>query len=389
MMKKILVLIAILAQMAAVRSPAAEEHPRWMLELEPPRRHWRLVPLCATAQTGAEKLLESLKALKDGRVELDAADAWFAIKLPKLCTPALLTFWPIGKGEGRAGTGTGWRYEVELSADSTNGQNGTWQKIGESAKRSVLNQFLRKVECKAAFGEKWVRVRFERLESQPKIRLRVSNIALYSLNPGGRNDYWICTGASIQEQSVRNEVFKRLVREKFGYDPVIFNTAVGGWTTKSLRKNLLYILKAHPYACYVTIHIGGNDISSQVPYPGYAKPDVIRENLEAICEMVWASGKIPIVARLSYRAYPRVPPEENGSLPYVLNICDPVIRKWCPAFYDEQKGRGVVDAYGWFKKHVDELTPDGIHVNNKGRFSWNRLWAEQAGAIVYRCRKKH
>lgn len=144
------------------------------------------------------------------------------------------------------------------------------------------------------------------------------------------------------------------------------------------------ILAAHPHARYVTIHIGGNNVSQKRPWPGGA--DAIRDDLVAILEMVRTAGKVPVLARLSFRAYQGdrpVPPEQNGSGPYVTALYDPLIRQYCPAFWDEKAGRGAVDAYTWFREHPDELSGDGIHVNAKGAESWNRLWAEGAGPVVY------
>ena len=79
-----------------------------------------------------------------------------------------------------------------------------------------------------------------------------------------------------------------------------------------------------------------------------------------------------------------VPPEENGSLPYNINVHDPMIAELCPLFYDAQAGRGRVDPYNWLKSHPEQLSPDGVHLTPVGRREWTRLWAEQAGSVVYR-----
>lgn len=38
---------------------------------------------------------------------------------------------------------------------------------------------------------------------------------------------------------------------------------------------------------------------------------------------------------------------------------------------------------GYFRAHQDELVPDGVHVTKTGEESWNRLWAEYAGKVIY------
>ncbi len=342
----------------------------------PPRRSWRLVPLAAASsqRPPAPDLAAYFRRGVDARVDAPAGQpVWLALRLPAGPEAALLTFEPLG-GKGRL--------TVQASDDSTDGRDGAWQPLAE--REAVPNDgVLQKCEFPPRGRPRWVRLTLAPTEDPPK-PLALRDLGLYTLDPGGANDYWVSTGASIQRQSVRHTAFKALVRARFGYDPVLFNTAVGGWTTADLRRELPRILADHPHARYVTIHIGGNNVSQRRPWPGGA--DAMRDDLVAILGMVRDAGKVPIVARLSYRAYrgeKPVPPEENGSGPYLTAIHDPLIRQYCPAFYDEAAARGVVDPYTWFRDHPDELAGDGIHVNPKGEASWNRLWAEQAGPVVY------
>ncbi len=334
-----------------------------------PVRDWRLVPLAVTSDPDSG-LLEALQAQRDGHIEARAKAVRIAVRLPPVESGVLFTFDPSAPS---------WRYRAEVSEDSTDSADGTWVECAAGEHVRQRGYRLWKVELPAAPNERWLRVAISADEP-----LAVGSIGLYSLDPGGRNDYWVVLGASIQAQTIRNDVFKQMVAEQYGYDPVIFNTAVGGWQTKDVREALPRILDEHPHARFAVIHIGGNNVSLNRPYPGGATE--IREDLVAILQAIAAAGKVPILSRLSYRAYkwdPLVPPEENGSGPYVTAIYDPLIREYCPLFFDEDAGRGVVDAYGWFRSHPQELADDGIHVNEAGETSWNRLWAEHAGKVVY------
>lgn len=269
---------------------------------------------------------------------------------------------------------------LERSTNSSTGNDGDWKQEAVVLPKAKLDKFV--FDSPAST---WWRVRWAFRRSVEPSAFKVTDIGLYRLDIPGRKDYWLTIGASIQAQSIRNSVFKAMVRERYpGYDPVMFNLAVGGWRSDHLLKALPGFLKAHPYASYVCIHIGGNNVSQKRPYPGGAEE--LKADLVAILEMIKASGKIPILSRLSYRAYKGdkpVPPEENGSGPYVTNIYDPLIKQYCQDFFDAESGKGIVDAYGWFKEHPEELSADGIHVNPKGAESWNRLWAEKAGSVIY------
>lgn len=334
-----------------------------------PVRDWRLAPLSAASRPQSD-LPDALRAKRDGRIDLPAKDVNIAVQLPPTESETMLTFEPSAPT---------WRCRAETSDDSTDGADGTWVQL--AAGEHVREQGCRlwKVELPAGPTSRWLRVTLSADEP-----FAVANIGLYSLDPQRPNDYWVVLGASIQAQSIRNEVFKQLVAERYGYDPVIFNTGVGGWQTQDVRDALPRILAEHPHARFVAVHIGGNNVSLNRPYPGGA--DAISDDLVAILDAIEAAGKVPILSRLSYRAYGGdnpVPPEEHGSGPYVTAIFDPLIRERCPLFFDFEAGRGIVDAYGWFKAHPEELAEDGVHVNEAGQMSWNRLWADRAGEVIY------
>jgi lysophospholipase L1-like esterase len=217
---------------------------------------------------------------------------------------------------------------------------------------------------------------------------RLVRLRIFKLDKRGNNDYWLFLGASLTTAGCKPDDFHDIIGKNHpGYDPYIANEAVSGWACRHLLKALPGFLKKHRHARYVTIHMGGNNVSSSRPYPGAAKK--IAAELEQILRMIIKAGKIPILSRLSYRAYkakktkPAVPPESNGSGPYVVNIYDPLIREYCAPFYDKKNKRGHVDFYNYYKKNADQIGGDGIHLRPVGYKNMNRLWAEIAGGIVY------
>lgn len=330
-----------------------------------PVKDWRARPTALSASSGQEGLKPLLGGKDTTWSPSISRSEWIEFQLPEgkafllsfTCTPGKTAVYAVLESR----QDSGWQ-----TADVLRPQ------------KERLNKF-RLDESK---GNLW-RVRFTFRGKAEPTSYKVSDIALHSLNVPGRKDYWLMVGASIEAMCIRHKTFHDMVVKQFpAYDPVMFNLAIGGWKSEDLRKALPGFLKDHPDASYVGIHIGGNNVTAKRPYPG--GEDELRANLTAILDMIKDSGKIPIMARLTYRAYKNVPPEENGSGPYNTHVYDPLVRQYCPDFVDPKTGIGVVDGYSWFKAHPDELRPEGVHLTDKGGTSWNRLWAEGAGGVIYR-----
>lgn len=327
-----------------------------------PRQDWRIVPVDIVVDAESEDLLEAMADRRDGRVS-GGGRVSVHIALPASDRDAMLTFERHPRGPRTPSS--------SWSASIVDGP-----RAREVARGGTFRGGLERVIIPPRTAPTQLEVVFEGR------KLDIHNIGLYELD-GQTDDIWLAVGASIQEGGMSHTIFKETVAAEFGYDPVVFNRAVSGWTAGKLRRRLPALLADHPEARYVAIHIGGNDVSVQRPYPGGA--DKLEGQLEAIVAMVRDAGRVPILARLSYRQYrkpPAVPPEDNGAGPYVEAVYDPMIARMTPAF-STFWGCGVVDPYSWYRDHPEELAPDGIHPNRAGRKSWARLWALQAGEVVY------
>lgn len=229
----------------------------------------------------------------------------------------------------------------------------------------------------AATEARQVRLRFARRS------LRIEHLDARPLDPsdaGPVTDAWLFVGASIQERAVDHGTFQRLARERFGRSPLAFNEAVGGWDAARLARELPGILERRPWAPWVAIHIGGGEVTAFRPYPGGA--DKLRSRLRRIVEIVQAAGRVPILARISWRAYGSEAPDPKGSGPYNVHVVDPLIAELTPRFSDPETGRGRVDPYGWLQAHPEALA-DRVHLTNEAEPGWLKLWLEGAGPIIY------
>lgn len=333
-----------------------------------PRKNWRLRAERIAASGDAHRL----QGLLHGRTctwDLPGAtgDPWISFKLPdSVRGPGMFTYSTHPQAET----------VLEVSLNSYDGRGGTWTEED----RAVSGRFLNKIDLQAR-PRAWYRIRFLSGGKRPR---KLWNLGLYAPRADARNDYWIVLGASIQNQSMRHARFNPHVTRSFpGFDPVLFNLAVPGWGSGDLLANLPALLEQHPFAGYALIHIGGNDVTSRRPWDGGAAE--LERNLHAILDRL-GPPIIPVLARLSYRRYGGqhpVPPEWNGSLPYVLGVHDPICGIRTPRFADARTGTCAVDFYSWFKRHPGELAADGIHLNLRGERSWSRIWVETVGPRVY------
>ncbi|MDF1665583.1 MAG: hypothetical protein P1V97_27740 [Planctomycetota bacterium] len=217
---------------------------------------------------------------------------------------------------------------------------------------------------------------------------KIQRIRFYKLDKKKKNDYWVFVGAAMTMNAANPDRYTQLIRETFtDQDPYVVNEARNSWGVNKFWNGIGKILERHPHSRYICIHIGGADVSNQRPYPKGSK--TIQRRLDAALAMIRKAGKIPILARLSYRQYkkkgaqPAVPPESNGSGPYVVNVYDPLIRKYCRPFFDPKARRGYVDLYKLFEENKKFLGDDGISWNKDGNEAFLKVFVMRAAAIVY------
>ncbi len=266
--------------------------------------------------------------------------------------------------------------------------SGVFEELLDSAKgiwKNIENlepgPFLNKVSFRLE-GEN--RYRF-RLFRKGKKAVKVWNLGIYKPSSQHINDYWLALGASIQNQSMRHSIFNPEIRRRVsGSNPILFNMAVKGWGVEDVIGALPAMFESHPYASFVLLHVGGNNISKNRPYPGGAEE--LQNSLQILLEEIKKAGKIPVLSRISYRKYAEpyiVPPDSNGSGPYVYKIYDPLIARYSPDFYNWNKRKGLVDFYSLIKSNPKYLSEDGVHLSARGEVKWCEYWAKNMAQLVY------
>ncbi len=178
---------------------------------------------------------------------------------------------------------------------------------------------------------------------------------------GGAEDTWFFLGDSITAMAFNRSPktqpsFAELVAKKHpGYFPMMLNGGQGFEKSSDGVARLPRLLKEHPEVKYWAIGYGTNDTAGN-------NEDIasFQKNLEDMIAMLKEAKRVPVIARIPFA------PKEHDTIPKFNEVIDALTKK-----------HGLTpgpDLYAHFKAHVDELE-DGLHPNEKGATSINRLWA--------------
>ena len=93
-----------------------------------------------------------------------------------------------------------------------------------------------------------------------------------------------------------------------------------------------------------------------------------RDSMRTIVDGVRAAGRVPILATIPFAS-----DGQHRNIPDFNRVVE------------ELRSAGSLpagpDLYHWFAVHPDELREDGVHPNDRGVLSINRLWGEAVDAL--------
>jgi lysophospholipase L1-like esterase len=253
-------------------------------------------------------------------------------------------------------------YRIEVSGDSTNGSDGTWDKVVEVTDNPVRNR----AHSFPFVGKSWVR--FVVTAPAPgRADVRIDEIELHDLTSSGDgrpSDTWFFMGDSITAGAFKRNLrgpFDQLIHAAHpGQAPIMLNGGIGGELSAMGLQHIDLWLTLNPDFTHFAILYGTNDSWGDKD----AASSGMQANMEMIVQKVLAAGRVPILGRIPYAtmAHATVPSfnaiidqiSTNDGLP-----CGP-------------------DFYGWFETHPTQLGSDGVHPNDIGYISMNQLWADVA-----------
>jgi acyl-CoA thioesterase I len=250
-------------------------------------------------------------------------------------------------------------YRIETSADSTNGADGTWRTAVDVRGNPVRTR----AHAVDFAGQRWIRMVVTGLSPDVfEYGLFLDEVDVHDLSRGG-NDVWVFFGDSItsavfdRAPSHQPGFAEAVARRHPGYHPAVVSAGYGSLHHSDAVRRIDEVLALNPEARVVALGFGSNDWD----------PVAFRADLREVIRKVRAAGKIPVVARIPFRA--------DAKVDYPQRL-DRVV--------DEVTAQlGLLpgpDLYGWFRSHPERLA-DGLHPDDAGAVEMIRLWAEAAAPL--------
>jgi acyl-CoA thioesterase I len=251
-------------------------------------------------------------------------------------------------------------YSIAISADSTDGKNGTWLQVVNVTANNARTRAHRFPYA----GARWVRMTVTSAVPGPLGNdFAIDEIDLHNASDGTDDSVFFLgdsiTAAAFARCPANQPSFAELVHraspQRF---PVMMDGGVGGVDSSYGVSVIEEWLALNTDFNIWAVGYGTNDAWQKV------SPAVFERRLQTIVDRIDSAGRIPVLARIPFAA--RGPADAD-------------VRALNRAVDRVAARNGLLpgpDLYAWFSKHPDELGPDGVHPSDAGTRSINRLWYE-------------
>jgi len=313
-----------------------------------------------------------------------AAPAWVAIKLAAGPTRILVS-WDDGgtyNYQDPAGTtvyGLPADYHFDVSADSTNGNDGTWTAAVTPGTATPVTVTANAVRTRAHAidftGKSWIKMVITAAHANESGNgVQIGEIDVHDTSataPNRPEDTWFFMGDSItafafDRRASNQPSFATAINTATNqtYFPAMINGGIGGEKSGDGLARLASVLALNPDYHFIALSYGTNDAAgSQVP------PASFQSNMQMMIDMVKATGREPVI--------PHIPWATDGShnaIPTYDAVIDALTRT-------NQLQVGP-DLTAYFMMHTDQLMSDNLHPADAGQMAMNQLWAD-AMRVVY------
>lgn len=251
-------------------------------------------------------------------------------------------------------------YTISTSADSTDGRNGTWRDVV-----SVTNNTTRTRAHRIPFaGARWVRMTVTAAVPGPLGNtFQIDQIDLHDASVATDDTVFFMgdsiTAASFKRCPANQPSYATLVHQaNSSFSPAMIDGGVGGVNSGYGASEIQNWLALNPDFHVWAIGYGTNDAWQK------ESPSDFEANMETIVDRIYDAGRVPVLARIPF---PLKGPAD-ADVQALNEVIDRIVTR-----------NGMVrgpDLYAWFKAHPEELGPDGVHPNDAGTRSINRLWYE-------------
>jgi lysophospholipase L1-like esterase len=302
---------------------------------------------------------------KSGSATFSATDDWVALEVEGEPSALLLYFSEPGYGEYDAVAGAPVNYRIEVSGDSTDGSDGTWEEVHDITDNTVRNR----AHSFDFEGKKWVRFVIGEMEEERTILLDEIELHDISNMTGDRpQDTWLMFGDSIAKDAFHKQrnadnFYRRVAAAHEGFSPTVVNASIGGGSLGDALLRLEETLELNPDMQYVGVAYGTNDSWDNTPEQAR-----FEENLRNLVDAILEAGRTPVLARIPHGS------RDHDNVPQFNIIIDAV-----QAEYYLPCGP---DLFTWFFENAEDgLSPDEVHPNNTGYSMINELWAEAVSPL--------
>jgi lysophospholipase L1-like esterase len=258
-------------------------------------------------------------------------------------------------------------YQVQTSGDSTNGADGTWTTVA-----NVSGNYVRARAHTFDFtGKSWVRL----LVTAPSATTNGNGVAIDEIDihdvSNGIADTWFFMGDSItaggftRKASQQPSFAANINQMHPSYFPAMINGGIGGETSGSAVGHIDTWLQLNPDMKYWALAYGTNDAAGN-----NGNPAAFKANMQILIDRIKAAGRVPILAKI----------------PYAIDGNHNTIPLFNQAIDELNTANGLMsgpDLYAWFQAHPEQLSSDGLHPNDAGSASINRLWAEAMSGLYH------
>jgi lysophospholipase L1-like esterase len=253
-------------------------------------------------------------------------------------------------------------YDILTSSNSINGKDGNWSVV-LSIRGNIVSARGHTIPFKRS---KWVKISFISAGGS------IDEIEIFDVSKG-IEDSWFFAGTSISANTYKGtpplENYADIVRKLYkGYNPIMVRGGIGCITSSDFAKNLSKYLQMAGNVKYWAIEMGTNDAWNG----GNENIPIFKKNLQMIIDSCKARDIQPIIAKV-LATNPEITKWQVN--PEYLKAVDDLTR--------ENKLIEGPDLFTWFLKHPEELNggQDGVHPNQAGAASIQRLWAEKMAPL--------
>ncbi len=293
--------------------------------------------------------------------------AWLAIEVGRGPSRLLLNWSSSGSFDyEETEYGSPGAYRIDTSADSTDGLDGRWLSVA-SATAVRTHGGMHSFDFA---GERWVRFVVTAAPPSSPNGVQLDTLDLHDISKAS-NDVWFFMGDSITafafgRTAVPGRRFAELVSQRHpGYFPAVIHGGIGGHKSDDGARNVELWVKNNPDARFWAIGYGTNDAAGNA-----TDTSGFRANMQQIITFLTRAHRVPILATI-----PFAPDGNHANIPQFNVVIDELRR--------EHSLPAGPDLYTWFATHPEELS-DGVHPNDKGIASVNRLWADAVSALYRR-----